>query len=715
MLMLRQWFISPLLSILAVVSMAPAQPAANPYKLSRSSFVLGKTYVITITDSGCNQRPDGDGLNVATVTATGSGLNLTANPPVHKCDWTGTLVVNPDADAGDASILVRTATATANIHIILVSKAPGPVPPGLQPTVDVAWSVLPKRISSDNFGARVTKLYFPIQVVIGNNSGYDLQLSSIQFKLPDDILKANIPTDSYYVVRSSLQREQVIGLRNTTVNIIKAIGPILTGSTVFFDGAPVAPTGGISAATHHKNLFQGLTNVFSNPFEKGVELVFPDLTVQQLINLDNHTLRDGIIIANNTQVRTIVFVNRDFLLRSDVTNRTVVSSKSRAAMGGATTDREAAAKLKVAQIARAEKQAAQDIATAERARTREIEDADRAAKDEAASADKAYTEKVLAASRLTDDDQVALALRKAAEEKEYAKRVAADDTANRKERANQAANDAIDRANDRKNTAIQEANQIAAVDTKVADDTVSSERTGAASGRNSRALGAGGTFRKGEYDSQEVMRQLGSLELIGRSIAYLNRVSVISNPPGPGPTFTLSPASVTRDALSKPFTLTLTGDGLSGGVLSASDTALKISNPQVSADGKSFTATIDASAAQEATYIFTLKTPAGSQSAPFVVSPADIGIAKVQAEPIAMKAGDSPTSFAIDGANLLDVKPPIAFTCGTVTIDTTDPTKYTDTDLPIKVDIGATPSKTTCTITLTGNSGNTQEIGFTVQ
>jgi hypothetical protein len=111
------------------------------------------------------------------------------------------------------------------------------------------------------------------------------------------------------VVRSSLEREQSIGFRNTTVNIVKAIGPILTGSAVFFDGASLA-------AAHHKAVFQGIAGVFSGAFEAGLELVAPDQTVRQLINLDNHSLRDGIIIANNTQIRSIVFVDRELISRS---------------------------------------------------------------------------------------------------------------------------------------------------------------------------------------------------------------------------------------------------------------------------------------------------------------------------------------------------------------------------------------------------------------
>ena len=50
--------------------------------------------------------------------------------------------------------------------------------------VDIAWKVLPRRVTADNFGSRVAKLYFAVIAVVGNHSGYDLQVSSVLFQLP---------------------------------------------------------------------------------------------------------------------------------------------------------------------------------------------------------------------------------------------------------------------------------------------------------------------------------------------------------------------------------------------------------------------------------------------------------------------------------------------------------------------------------------------------
>lgn len=175
----------------------------------------------------------------------------------------------------------------------------------LDHAVDVAWKVMSRKIVSDNFGARIAKLYYGIEVFIGNNSGYPLQIAGIYFDLPCARTKTcvPIPSDPYHTVRSSLEREQEIGGRNTSINIIKAIGPMLTGGTALFNGSS-------AAALHHKALYSTWVDIFSNPFEKGLELIFPDQTVRQLTALDNQTLRDNLIVSDNTTVPTVVFVDR---------------------------------------------------------------------------------------------------------------------------------------------------------------------------------------------------------------------------------------------------------------------------------------------------------------------------------------------------------------------------------------------------------------------
>jgi hypothetical protein len=165
--------------------------------------------------------------------------------------------------------------------------------------VDLAWKVLPRRVVADNFGSRIAKLYYVVVAVVGNNSGYDLQISSVFFQLPAKSgIAAPIPVDPYRIVRGTLEREHQVGLRSTSINVIKGLGPVLAGGSAFYTGAA----------------YTRVASLFTSPFEKGVELIFPDKTINQMLALDNQALRDNTIISNNTQQILLVFVSRDVIL-----------------------------------------------------------------------------------------------------------------------------------------------------------------------------------------------------------------------------------------------------------------------------------------------------------------------------------------------------------------------------------------------------------------
>jgi hypothetical protein len=203
------------------------------------------------------------------------------------------------------------ATGVVNVRLDDAPLARGPIPPGINPQVDVMWAVMPQKITHDNFGSKIKKQYYGIEVVIGNDSGYDLELASVGFdlnrkelKLEDDAV-SKIPSTGYRVARASLQRRQQLNLRNITLNVLKALGPVLTGFTPFFHNI-----------NHTNNFVEGV-NVLTNPIEKGFEFVWPDLTVGQLANLEDQSLRDNSItrtvVKNNTQVRFVVFVPKDLI------------------------------------------------------------------------------------------------------------------------------------------------------------------------------------------------------------------------------------------------------------------------------------------------------------------------------------------------------------------------------------------------------------------
>jgi hypothetical protein len=192
-----------------------------------------------------------------------------------------------------------------NVHLDTGAPPPGAIPPGLSPQVDVMWSVLPSKIIHDNFGKRIKDEYYGIELVVGNNSGYDLQIASVGFIAPQLFLasgpnKYKLPTVTYQMTRGTLIREQQVGFRNTLVGSLNAFGPILTGTVPYFHSIP------------HRSNFSQFINVFSNPLEKGVELVAPDTTVGHLVRLEQQSLRidnanNPTVIRNNTQYATVTF------------------------------------------------------------------------------------------------------------------------------------------------------------------------------------------------------------------------------------------------------------------------------------------------------------------------------------------------------------------------------------------------------------------------
>jgi len=235
---------------------------------------------------------------------------------------------------------------------------PGLIPPGVNPpAVDVMWSVMPRHIVSDNFGRAIAKEYYAVEIIIGNNSAYTLQLVTVGFELPSDrtllglvarnvynkqlksanqrqvpslkeqltnLLKTTLdnpadqlnaerktllPTSSYKITRGTLESKQLTHTRTLILSTITALGPIFTGFTPYFHNV------------NHRSNFSEAINIFSNPLEKGLELAWPDQRPRQRERFDDQVLRDGLIVRNNTQVRTLAFFPKELLrLPKDVEN-----------------------------------------------------------------------------------------------------------------------------------------------------------------------------------------------------------------------------------------------------------------------------------------------------------------------------------------------------------------------------------------------------------
>jgi len=303
------------------VKVSPGE-AETDIRVTPASGVRGKKYDLTLTarDADC-KMPDLDAASASDKTKSKWRVQELNGPKVHpaapsgfgKCFLIVPVTIDEDASIGPVFLPVVADGKTYLAKFEVMAVAPGPVPPGLSPPyqVDVMWGVLPRRITRDNFGHFISDKYYAIEVIIGNDSGYPLQIAGAGFCLnqecPDDGGLPNkvsiAPTSSYRVTRGTLRKGQETGQRAVILHIIQALGPLATGFVAFFHN------------TNHKANYSSAVDIFSNPFEKGFELMWPDTTIQELLRLDDQMLRDGLVIPNNTQVRTLVFFPKENLAR----------------------------------------------------------------------------------------------------------------------------------------------------------------------------------------------------------------------------------------------------------------------------------------------------------------------------------------------------------------------------------------------------------------
>jgi hypothetical protein len=245
-----------------------------------------------------------------TLSASGAGIKLTT-PMVGDCQLTTTATIDPAVQPDKYVIVVSTQNGTVSTaptdrgygDLNVLGSLAGPTPS--TPEVDVEWNVLSHQICSDSFGNRVANTFYCVQVTIGNNSAYKLQISTIAFKAKDIFAdsspaKYNIdPNTSYQTTRSVAQAGQTLTARNLIFNSLGATGLIMASFTPYFHNPFNVSRWSTGAA------------IVSGTFTSAMSLVAPDLTVRELTNLDDQSLRDGKMINNNTQNPPFdIFVDR---------------------------------------------------------------------------------------------------------------------------------------------------------------------------------------------------------------------------------------------------------------------------------------------------------------------------------------------------------------------------------------------------------------------
>jgi len=327
----------------AAVEGSPEPPTTAPKVSKSQDFVLSPKEIqagrvrgltLTLKDDSVLVDDDSPDIKVEALNATELVIESQQLTPDKKrlllevrvpeeAFGTATLRVMRGKEAN--APLERAALIDINVSAFQARPIPRkPTPSGIH-RVDVMWSVLPDEVVKDNFGTKAAKHYYGIQVVIGNNTGFDLQIAGLGFKTdlksPEsdetgknahaDSRASNtssasgsksepkfqIPVVDYRYVRGTIEKEQAFGGRARALSFIAGFGTLTTGFLPFFH------------ALGPRANFGTFTSLLNGNFKEGFGLAIPDLTIRQLNRLDEkQVMHDQMIIPNNTQERTVVFV-----------------------------------------------------------------------------------------------------------------------------------------------------------------------------------------------------------------------------------------------------------------------------------------------------------------------------------------------------------------------------------------------------------------------
>lgn len=332
---------------------SPAQPAkANlpqDFVLSVKEIQAGRTRGVTLTarDDAALVNDESPDIKVEAVTT--SELIIESQQLTQDKKRLLLEVRVPEEMFGTTSLRVMRGNEknpplqTVSLVDIKVTEFQAlPIPRKATPSgirrVDLMWTVLPDEVVKDNFGTKAAKQYYGIQVVVGNNTGFDLQIVSLGFKTnlksPQDLDQASksahaasagansastaatanskpaeprfqIPVVDHRYVRGTIEKEQAFGTRSKALSFITGFGTLSTGFLPFFH------------ALGPRANFSSFTSILNGNFKEGFGLAVPDLTIRQLNRLENQVMHDEMIIPNNTQERTVVFIPKGIVQFSE--------------------------------------------------------------------------------------------------------------------------------------------------------------------------------------------------------------------------------------------------------------------------------------------------------------------------------------------------------------------------------------------------------------
>jgi hypothetical protein len=286
----------------AVPAVVPpaALPANSAISITVSQSVIqpvgGKlppSINFTVFETDCD---DAKGISLVdyTFTITNAGISPTGLK-AGRCAITATLTIDPNAPPGKrfVNLLDSTGAPVASADFTVMDTTAGPIPPGLEPEVDVLWEVMSQKNCADVFGTRVAASIYCIQLKIGNNAGHPIQVAGIGFKNQHtDLAALGVPfvtfaNSSYAATRAILLHQEMWNPRNVFYHSLEGAGLIMAGFTPFF------------RRPNPRGNFATLASIVSGPMLQAFDIISPDPIISQLNNLDDQSFRDNLVIPNN--------------------------------------------------------------------------------------------------------------------------------------------------------------------------------------------------------------------------------------------------------------------------------------------------------------------------------------------------------------------------------------------------------------------------------
>jgi hypothetical protein len=338
---------------------------------------IGKTNSFSITADDKGDLPD----NLKIDDKSASGLTVESQGIVNN-KKTLAVKIKTDDNASSGAVQLNLLEGAAgqekmvgSVSLNLTRRVErGPTPDDIS-EVDAMWSVLPYKVVKSNFGRRAADNFYGIEVYLGNNSGYDMQIVGVGFntslgrqgaqafdkdgkpivdkngvplayKLDEQgrrkpgaptqgkgggqnesinvtydgwqlepLRSFQVPTSDHRLVRGSIEMDQLYGTRAGTLNLLGGFGTLFSGFIPFYRNA------------NPKANFSTFSSIINGNLREGFGLAAPDMTVNQLNRLENLVMHEGLTIQNNSQARTVVFFPRHVVHLTDTERKEIDDGK----------------------------------------------------------------------------------------------------------------------------------------------------------------------------------------------------------------------------------------------------------------------------------------------------------------------------------------------------------------------------------------------------